>query len=390
MFFPFSIISKEKIWSMKKSSIFWQSYLTLEKEALELSKYIFFTDEIPIKKDGIIISQSYDTHLNVFSPHIADLLIRCCIQIEAISKELYFDNGGQKTRDDSSILFDSDCLKLLDIKWKIHNKSVIIIAPSFNFVKDENRILKPLKNAHKSQGTYWERAYQAVKHDRYMSLYMGTVKAFLQALAALYLLNLYYRNDTFITSYRCVSELDYSFGSLIFAVTPPTVKEPWYDNTPINSDSPYVATYQDTAYQYIKNLQLKESQRLIAYLKMQSETNEPAFQEQLNRAFEREKTDPSKKVILIWELAKYRLNKRIPNTLSFAERKALLIESDEWKCINHQNNNPLSPDKITEDTIQHEIDSAGIHYGMNMMNSLQNLEWVSFANNSETFMVYIS
>lgn len=374
---------------MKKSSIFWQSYLTLEKEALELSKYIFFTDEIPIKKDGNIISQSYDIHLNVFSSHIADLLIRCCIQIEAISKELYFDNGGQKTREDSSILFDGDCLKLLDIKWKTHDKSVIIIAPSFNFTKDENRILKPLKNAHKSQGTYWERAYQAVKHDRYMSLQMGTVKAFLQALAALYLLNLYYRNDTFITSYSHVSELDYSLGSSIFAVAPPTVKEPWYKNTPIISESPYVATYQDTAYQHIKNLQSKESQRLSDYLKKQPETNEPAFQEQLCRAFEQEKADPSKKVMPIWELTKYRLNKHIPNTLSFAERKALLIASDEWKCSNHQNNHPLSPDEIVEGTIQQEIDSAGIHYGMNIMNSLQTLEWVSFANNSKTLKVYI-
>lgn len=374
---------------MKKSSIFWQSYLALEKEALELSKYIFFTDEIPVKKDGRIISQPYNSHLDVFSSHIADLLIRCCIQIEAISKELYFDNGGQKTREDSSILFDGDCLKLLDIKWKTHDKSVIIIAPSFNFTKDENRILKPLKNAHKPKGTYWERAYQAVKHDRYMSLQMGTVKAFLQALAALYLLNLYYRNDTFITSYSRVSEIDYSLGSSIFAVMPPIVKEPWYNNTPIISESPYVATYQDATYQHIKNLQSRESQRLSDYLKKQPETNEPAFQEQLVRAFEQEKSDPSKKVMPIWELTKYRLNKHIPNTLSFAERKALLIASDEWKCSNHQDNHPLSPDEIVEDTIQQEIDSVGIHYGMNIMNSLQNLEWIPFANNSETLKVYI-
>lgn len=29
---------------MEKSDIFWQTYLNLEKEAIELSKYIFFTD----------------------------------------------------------------------------------------------------------------------------------------------------------------------------------------------------------------------------------------------------------------------------------------------------------------------------------------------------------
>ena len=33
---------------MKKSDIFWQTYLNLEKEAVEISKYIFFTDEVLI------------------------------------------------------------------------------------------------------------------------------------------------------------------------------------------------------------------------------------------------------------------------------------------------------------------------------------------------------
>ena len=83
----------------------------------------------------------------MFSPHISDLLVRCCVQIEALSKELYFDNGGTKPRGDTSILFDEDCLKLIDIKWQTHNKEVLIVAPFFNFTKDENRILKPLKEA---------------------------------------------------------------------------------------------------------------------------------------------------------------------------------------------------------------------------------------------------
>ena len=79
---------------MKKSDIFWQTYLNLEKEAIEVSKYIFFTDEVLVNGKGGIVAQSCNTQLETFSPHIADLLVRCCVQIEAISKELYFDNGG--------------------------------------------------------------------------------------------------------------------------------------------------------------------------------------------------------------------------------------------------------------------------------------------------------
>lgn len=61
------------------------------------------------------------------------------------------------------------------MKWETHNKRVLVVAPFFNLTKDENRVLRPLKEAHKRQGTYWEKAYQAVKHDRYSCLYMGSL-----------------------------------------------------------------------------------------------------------------------------------------------------------------------------------------------------------------------
>lgn len=63
------------------------------------------------------MSQQYNSQLETFSPHIADLLVRCCVQIEALSKELYFDIGGTKKRGDKNLFFDEDCLKLIDKKW---------------------------------------------------------------------------------------------------------------------------------------------------------------------------------------------------------------------------------------------------------------------------------
>lgn len=83
---------------MNKSDIFWQTYLNLEKEMIEVSRYIFITDEITMRKNGTETAQPYDAQLNTFSPHLADLLVRCCVQIEAISKELYHANGGTKPR----------------------------------------------------------------------------------------------------------------------------------------------------------------------------------------------------------------------------------------------------------------------------------------------------
>lgn len=374
---------------MKKSDIFWQTYLNLEKEAIEVSKYIFFTDEVLVNGKGGIVAQSCNTQLETFSPHIADLLVRCCVQIEAISKELYFDNGGTKTRGDSSILFDEDCLKLIDIKWQTHNKTVMVVAPFFNFVKDENRILKPLKEAHKRQGTYWEKAYQAVKHDRYSSLHKGNVKAFIHALAALYLLNLYYRNDSWVTKYQDISKLDYSMGSAIFTVKPPVANQLWHGNSPTITESPYVVSYQDADYQRIEEMQRKEEQALNDYWINQPELREPAFQAQLQEAVEREKKDPHQRVMHIWELAKYRLNKKIPNTLTFEERKVCLINSKEWNGWINQHNKHLSADELTEDNIQKEIDSVGTRWGMEIMKSFQKLEWLPIALNSEICNIYI-
>ena len=374
---------------MKKSDIFWQTYLNLEKEAIEVSKYIFFTDEVLVNGKGGIVAQSCNTQLETFLPHIADLLVRCCVQIEAISKELYFDNGGTKARGDSSILFDEDCLKLIDIKWQTHNKTVMVVAPFFNFVKDENRILKPLKEAHKRQGTYWEKAYQAVKHDRYSSLHKGNVKAFIHALAALYLLNLYYRNDSWVTKYQDISKLDYSMGSAIFTVKPPVANQLWHGNSPTITESPYVVSYQDADYQRIEEMQRKEEQALNDYWINQPELREPAFQAQLQEAVEREKKDPHQRVMHIWELAKYRLNKKIPNTLTFEERKVCLINSKEWNGWINQHNKHLSADELTEDNIQKEIDSVGIRWGMEIMKSFQKLEWLPIALNSEICNIYI-
>lgn len=374
---------------MKKADIFWQTYLNLEKEAIEVSKYIFFTDEVLVNSGGSIVAQSCTSQLEAFSPYISDLLVRCCVQIEALSKELYFDNGGTKPRGDASILFDEDCLKLIDIKWQTHNKVVLVVAPFFNFTKDENKILKPLKEAHKRQGTYWERAYQAVKHDRYSSLQKGNVKAFIHALAALYLLNLYYRNDSWVTKYQDISKQDYSMGSAIFSVKAPVVNQPWYGNMPTHSESPYVVTYSDQDYQRIEAIQQKEHQALNDYWSKQPELHEPAFVAQLQAALDREKNDPKQRVMHIWELVKYRLNKKFPSTLPFEERKALLINSSEWKSWGRTSNNDTQSIELTEDNIQNEIDSIGTRMGIQIMGQYQKLEWVQMAMSSEICKVYI-
>lgn len=373
---------------MKKSDIFWQTYLNLEKEALEVSKYIFFTDEIIKNSKGAIISESCNSQLETFSPYIADLLVRCCVQIEAISKELYFDIGGTKQRGDKDLFFDEDCLKEIDKKWETSKKVVLVVSPSFNFTKDENRILKPLKEAHKRQGTYWEKAYQAVKHDRYSSMHRGNIKAFIHALAALYLLNIYYRNESWITKYQDISKADYSLGSAIFAVNQPVTEQLWYGNNPVVSESPFVVQYQEADYKRIEEIQTKENQVLNDYWIKQPELQDPVFVHRLQEAIKKAEVNHSR-VIPIWELAEYRLNQKIPSTLSFEERKHLLISSEEWNGWVHQHNPHLKADEITEENIQNEINHVGRLWGIELTKRLQPMEWIQLAMNSNICKVYI-
>ena len=373
---------------MKRADIFWQTYLKLEKDVIDVSKYIYFTDEVFEKNNGELKTKPCNTQLKVFSPHIADLLLRCCVEIEAISKELYYENGGEKHRGDNSILFDEDCLKLIDIKWETHRKVVMIVSPDFSFTRDENRIWRPLKNAHKRQGTYWQRAYQAVKHDRYSSLSRGNVKALIQALAALFLLNLYYRNDSWATKLKDINNADYSMGSNAFAVTHPIIESLWYGNVPEKGDSPYVAQFSEDDYKRIEEMQNAEKQSYVEYWRSQPELNDPVFVSIISQI--QKKEEPYTFMTLLKELGKYRLNKRLPDTTPFEERKAKLLNSDEWRGWVNQNNDHLTAEEINADNIQEEVDRVGTRWGFELFKRLQKPEWISFAMSHASCRVFIS
>ena len=366
---------------MNKSDIFWQTYLNLEQEVKEVAKYIFIADAVNVYHNGHEVTENCESQLQTFSPHLADLLIRCCVQIEAISKELYYDNGGTKPRGDNTIFFDEDCLKLIDQKWATHKKKVLVVAPFFNLTKDENRILRPLKEAHKRSGIYWAKAYQAVKHDRIASIQYGNVKALLQAMAALYLLNLYYRNDKLLLKFQEINKHGYGLGSSLFSVMAPATDQLWYGNNPIVSESPYVVKYKDSDYQKIADMQQYDNEA--------PELVEPAFIQIIEAEKKKQETDPNHRIMNIWELAKYRLKKQLPSTLPFDERKSRLLKSEAWSCPVHQNNNHLSPNEITPDNIEKEIESVGTSWGIDIEHRYNTLKWVYFAMNDAMCEVYI-
>jgi hypothetical protein len=163
------------------SNLYWPVYRNLEKELIGLADLVHLDD----------------SQLKIYSVRIADLLIRCAVEIESISKDLYLREGGV-VPEDRDLYFDTDCLKHLEDKWILSKKVVNLSSISFHLEKPKNRSITPLLKSYKrgTSGSLWKRAYQAVKHERVKNLKKGNIGNLINALAALYILNLYFKEES--------------------------------------------------------------------------------------------------------------------------------------------------------------------------------------------------
>ena len=185
-------------------NLYWNIYQRLEQELIELTDVIFIDD----------------TQIYVYSMRIADLLMRTCVEIEAISKKLYVDNGGTII-DEKKMYFDKVCIDLLERKWLLSKKVVFVTCPTLYFNNDSNKILTPLLHANifGPNSADWAVAYQAIKHSRINNLSQGNIKLFIRALAALYILNLYLRQQIIDLDRDPIgSGVDWGLGSKVFSV----------------------------------------------------------------------------------------------------------------------------------------------------------------------------
>lgn len=187
-------------------NLFLPVYKRLDEEVAALTDTIFFDD----------------SQLDVYSLAIGDLLIRCVIEIESISKELYLRLGGiEKPLDNDGkhrdLYFDTDCISLIVDKWNIDKKKLQITNTNMYF-SNEKCVIKPLHKAHKrgSSGSQWKRAYQSFKHYRSKSIKTATLWNLINALGALYILNLYFSEESFWEENPIKGLREYTVDSKIF------------------------------------------------------------------------------------------------------------------------------------------------------------------------------
>lgn len=189
---------------MLMNNFYWAVYKNLENELILLSNLIHIDDK----------------QLCIYSIKIAELLLRTSVEIESISKALYFKNGGTKP-DDAGLFFDTDCIDLLENKFKLSKKQVQISTPNFYLILPENQILTPLNKASKrgTSSSDWKRAYQAIKHNRATSLSKANLKNLIRAMAALYLLNIYFNDYSYsLEKDSSGVNFDRNIGSVVFSI----------------------------------------------------------------------------------------------------------------------------------------------------------------------------
>lgn len=237
---------------------FWNAYKRLEHEVLALAESIHVSDD----------------QLKVYSEKIGDLLVRASIEAEALVKVLYHANGGPKPGG-KDLYFDTDCFGLLESKWLLSKKTIFVTASNFYLQEEANKELRPLYKSYKrgTSSSDWQKAYQAVKHDRVHNLKSGNLRNLILAMGALYIINIYYRNSHFmkLTDLNG-SNIDWSLGSDLFSVkiSPETLqKSPRliYEKKADYDECIYVIKYTDDSFgKFVEEVRKADQATIIKLL----------------------------------------------------------------------------------------------------------------------------
>jgi hypothetical protein len=248
------------------SNMFWGIYKNLEREVLNLAEMVHFTD-----------NQS-----KVYSARIADLLIRCNVEAESLIRELYKREARPATTQ------VGEMLNSLNNDWKLEKKLVSVISPNMHYSAGYASFCPYLYTNKDTNDFYC--AYNAVKHDRANNFERyATIHFLLRSMGALFLLNIYYRNETFQLQ-NTRTPPDNSLGSSIFAFKTKELN-PKYPVTeqPLCSDEELRAVYivkptTDSYKQYYQEFGIafakqKETLQEAGYIAPKGEGEDEAHQD---------------------------------------------------------------------------------------------------------------
>lgn len=178
-----------------KENLYFPIYQKIEKEVIELTSSIYFSDE----------------QINVYSLQIANLIIRCSIELESIVKDIYRESNGKDPQK------PGDAFVQLDQQWNLSHKVLTIISPYTHFKNTFCPAFAPFDYKAKSSDDFFS-TYNAIKHDKVNNISKANINSLIRVLGALYILNIYYRNEIIpLDQDRYGSKANRSLGSDFFA-----------------------------------------------------------------------------------------------------------------------------------------------------------------------------
>lgn len=145
------------------------------------------------------------------------------------------NSDGFWLKEDNNIYypyFDNHCLSYLIAKWGLNNRKIDIVSIHMEFSAGINYDIFPFSNSElndryskvtKNPGG-WLKAYQEIKHYRSKSQKFGSIYHMMKALGALFILNIYYREEIILNNNETPpigsqSYFDLTCGSNIFTTT---------------------------------------------------------------------------------------------------------------------------------------------------------------------------
>jgi len=153
---------------------YWSIYKRIEKEVSDITFDIYLCDE----------------HMDVYSIHMAELLLRIGAECENIIKSLAQANNIIIRNKNMQSIIDELCTT-----FEFQTKEVQIIW-NYSFVS--NKIIKPFDtwNNQNSRNPNWYKAYNDIKHNRNdVNIKSATYKNIIFGLSGLFILNLYLRKE---------------------------------------------------------------------------------------------------------------------------------------------------------------------------------------------------
>ena len=240
----------------------WLIYLNLEKELIECFNYVYLNDN--------------ENQLKTYSTKFGDILLRASTEVETLLKELYRRNGGKGNT--SKIKYDDECIEYLNTLLNLGAKRVDITYPFFDVKNEENRKIYPLSHFSLTDLNEWNQSYQAIKHDRLKEYKKGNLKSAIHSLAALYLLNIYLKDEKFTIKHNEIYKFDTRFGSTLFSLDKPSDKTGFVTNAYVSESSVYEYELTKASKEEYARQHKEYMDRFSNYIKTVPEMNELDFQ----------------------------------------------------------------------------------------------------------------